>query len=288
MIDVAFVLDQLDGRIPFIASGVLAAVFLAASGVHSKRLTLSIPALQLIGPLLLLNATFVTPLVPLSTFVMTPAVLGLLAIESLLMVTSSLAVWRLYDAGTAGATLLAQSITPMFAVLLTMLLLPDLFSAWTALASTVVIAAVIAPLRGAFGVLSGRSTVLLLLIAAATGGSLAVTTRLLGDLGLGVAANFMLRNVAAGLLALMIVPPVALRRAHLPALLRRTAYTVPYWVLLLTAVRLGSPVVAQTLLATAPLMVLRYESWRDGVPMPRSLAITSLVVIAALPVLVLS
>jgi drug/metabolite transporter (DMT)-like permease len=288
MSDLVPIIGWVSPQVTFAVVAVLAAVFLAASGVHSKRLTFSAPALELIGPLLLLNALFVTPLIPFSTFVMTRAVVLLLLLEAFLMLASSLAVWRLYSAGSAGATLLAQCLAPVFAVVMTMFLLPQLFAARSAAAAVIVITAVVVPLRRAFSFLSERSTVLLMLVASVTGGTLAVTTRMLGDLGLGVAPNFMLRNAVAGLAALVIVPPVSIGRDLVPALLKRTAYTVPYWIMFLTAVRLGSPAVAQTLLATAPLMVLRYESLRQRTPMPRSLLFSSLVVIVMVPVLVLS
>ena len=284
----AAAIEALDPRAIFTVVAVLAAVFMAASAIHSKRLTLSAPAHELIGPLLLLNALFVTPLIPFSMFVMTRAVVLLLLLEGFLMLASSLAVWRLYSAGSAGATLLAQCLAPVFAVVLTMFLLPQLFAPRAAAGAFIVIGAVLIPLRRAFSVLSERFTVLLMIVASVTGGTLAVTTRMIGDLGLGVGPNFMLRNAIAGVAALLVVPPRSIGRDLLSALVKRTAFTVPYWLMFLTAVRLGSPAVAQALLATAPLMVLCYESLRQRAPMPRSLVASSLVVIVMLPVLVLS
>lgn len=288
MNDLASIIASTDPRVTFTVVAVLATVFLAASAIYSKRLTLSAPALELCGPLLLLNALFVTPLIPFSTFVMTRAVVFLLLLEGFLLLASSLAAWRLYSAGSAGATLLAQGMAPVFAIVLTMFLLPQLFVPRAAAGAFIVIGAVLIPLRGAFSSLSGRFTVLLMVVGAATGGTLAVTTRMLGDLGVGVGPNFMLRNAIAGIAALLIVPPRSIGRVLFPALVKRTALTVPYWFMFLTAIRLGSPAIAQTILATAPLMVLGYESLRNRAPTPRSLLLSSFVTIVMLPVLVLS
>lgn len=269
----------------FAGVSLLSAVLLAASGILSKRLTLTTPPRQLIGPLLVLNAAMVSVLLPVSEWTVSPTILAVLGLEAVVLVVISLAVWDLYGSGSAGATLMAQTLSPVFAVVLTAILLPDLFRIVPAIAACIIVVSVVSALMQAFSSLGRRRTLGSLLLAASGGGTLSVTSRLLGDLGVGIVPNYFVRNLAGGLLALLVFRPRGLPRAVLPQLVGRTLVTVPHYLLLLIAVRLGSPATALAVLATAPLMLFALEALRSDRRMnPRQVA-ASMVVVLTLPLL---
>lgn len=263
----------------------LSALLLAASGILSKRLTLTSPPRQLIGPLLVLNAATVAVLLPFSEWTVSPAVLALLGLEAVVLVSISLAAWDLYGSGSAGATLLALSVSPVFALVLTAILLPNLFRVVPAIGACIIVVSVVSALSQAFSSLGTRRSLGLLLLAASGGGTLSVTSRLLGDLGVGIVPNYFFRNLAGGLLALLIFGPRSLPRAVMPQLVGRTMVTVPYHLLFLSAVRLGSPATALAAVATAPLMVFAFDALRSDRRMNPRQVTASVIVVLTLPLL---
>lgn len=268
----------------FASLSIFSAILLAASGILSKRLTLAAPPRQLIGPLLLLNAAVVAVFLPFSSWRASPTILLLLCLEAVLLVLVSRAVWDFYGSGSAGATLMAQTMSPVFAVPLTALLLPELFRVVPAIAACVIVIAVMSALSQAFTTLGRGRTFAGLMLAAFCGGSLSVTTRILGDLGVGIFPNYFARNVLGGLLALLVFRPQVLPRGLLPRLVGRTLVTVPHYLLFLAAVRVGSPAAALTVLATAPLMVFGVDAIRGEARLNPRQIVASVVVILVLPV----
>lgn len=249
-----------------LALGFAAAVALAASAVLSKRLTLSMPARQLVGPLLLLNGVLVAPLAFLGGWVWSREALVLHLIEAVLLLVGSIAVWDLYSHGEASAAITAQSLSPLPALAAVVLLLPATFLVTDALGAAVVVAGVFFALSGAFPGLGRHRRWFTVFLAAATGGLLTVTSRLLADLGVGVVATYLTRTLLAAGVVLLLEPPHDIPWRELPRLLGRAAVITTHFVLVLLAVRTGSPAVVQTMVGTSPLLTLAYERARERRP----------------------
>ncbi len=119
------------------------------------------------------------------------------------------------------------------------------------------------------------------MLAAACGtGLLTVVTRMLGDEGVGVVETYVVRTSIAAILFVALLPPRDIPLRAAPRLFRRALIVTAYFVLLILAAQQGSPAVVQTCLATTPLLVLAWESWRARRRPPvRILAAAALVLI---------
>jgi drug/metabolite transporter (DMT)-like permease len=122
--------------------------------------------------------------------------------------------------------------------------------------------AVLVALRDAFAPLGRRGTLLRVLGAACGTGLLTVVTRLLGDEGVGVVETYVVRTSLAAVLFIAVLPPRDIPLRAGPRLFGRALVVTTYFVLVILAAQQGSPVVVQTCLATTPLIVLAWESWR--------------------------
>lgn len=243
-----------------IVLSLFSAVALSIGSVLSKRLTLTVPARQLIGPLLLLNGALVAPLAPFATWQVSPEIVVLHAVEIALLLTSSLAVWDLFDAGAASATVTAQALSPLPAAVAVAIFLPMAIDPMQAVAAVVVVAAVIAGLRTEFPSLSRGRTLVTLAVTAVATGTLTVTSRLLLDAGVEIVPIYLIRTTFAAGIAFAIHPPVDVPVASVPRLAVRAMFVTAHFLLVLVAVRAGSPAVVQTILAVAPLLVLTFDT----------------------------
>lgn len=252
-----------------IAAGLVAglsALALAISAMLSKQLTATMPARQLIGPLLALNALLVLPAVGATAWVATGTAWWLHVAEVALLLLGSWAVWDLFDHGAASATVSAQSLSPIPAVLVAFVALPGTVVAADVGGALLVVAGVSLALRGAFGSLSGRRRWATVLAAAVAAGTLTVTSRMLADLGVGIVATYFTRTVGAAVVALLLFPPRDVPWRQLPSLVSRSVMVTAHFIGVLLAVRLGSPATVQAVVATAPLLTLLLETFRHRRP----------------------
>jgi drug/metabolite transporter (DMT)-like permease len=253
-----------------VALGLLSAVANAIGGELSKGLTLRFPARQLIGPLFLLNALLVLPAAPFVDWTWSTEIVVLHLISVGLLVMTSLAIWDLYDHGSAAATVTAQSISPLPAALAVALLLPGALEPAQAVAAVVVVLAVLLGLSDSFGALGRRRSMVTVLIAAVGTGLVTVMGRLLADRDVGVVEAYLVRAGLAAIVCSLLVPPRDVPLRALPGMVPRAAFITLHFVLILVAVQDGNPAVVQTAVATAPLWSLgiqavatrRRPSWR--------------------------
>jgi drug/metabolite transporter (DMT)-like permease len=250
--------------------GLLSAVANAIGGELSKGLTLRFPARQLIGPLFLLNALLVLPAAPFVDWTWSTEIVVLHLISVGLLVMTSLAIWDLYDHGSAAATVTAQSISPLPAALAVALLLPGTLEPAQAVAAVVVVLAVLLGLSDSFGALGRRRSMVTVLVAAVGTGLVTVMGRLLADRDVGVVEAYLVRAGLAAIVCSLLVPPRDVPLRALPGMVPRAAFITLHFVLILVAVQDGNPAVVQTAVATAPLWSLgiqavatrRRPSWR--------------------------
>jgi drug/metabolite transporter (DMT)-like permease len=266
--------------------GLLAALVHATQGILSKGLTSRYPARPLIGVLLTLNCLLLLPFAFFVEWHLSPTIVALHLLSVLMLVGSSIPIWDLFDAGAASATLTAQALSPLAAVLGTALLIPGAVSTPQVIAAVLVVVGVTWALRDAFAGLGRRGAVVRIVIAATGVGMLTVLTRMLADAGVGVVETYVARTGIGAILMLLAIPPRGIPFSATPRLLVRSVTVTIYFMLIIVAVRDGSPVVVQTMVSVAPLLTLAWESVRSRrLPAPQAFVGAVLVTVGVVLVL---
>jgi drug/metabolite transporter (DMT)-like permease len=243
-----------------VVAGLLSAISNAIGGELSKGLALRFPARQLIGPLFALNALLVLPAAPLVDWTWSMEIIVLHLVSVGLLVITSLAIWDLYDHGTAAATVTAQSISPLPAALAVAILLPGTLEPAQVVAAVVVVLAVLLGLNDSFGALARRRSMVTVLIAAVGTGLVTVMSRLLADREVGVVEAYLVRASLAAIVCSLLVPPRDVPLRALPGMVPRAAFITAHFLFILIGVQGGNPAVVQTAVATAPLFSLGIET----------------------------
>lgn len=260
--------------------GTLAALANAAQALISKELTTRAPARQLIGVLYVGNCLVLLPLAPFAEWRWSEPIIGLHLLSVCLMVLTAICVWDLLDAGAASAATTATAMSPIPAALAATIVLPAVVQPLHVVAAAVVVAGVLIALSDAYPTLDRWGRTWRILGAATGSGLLTVTTRLIGDEGVGLVETYVVRTALAAIVCMTLFPPRAVRRGDIPRLLGRSVVVTTYFVFLILGAQTGSPVVVQTLVATTPLIVLAVESVRRGsAPPARALVAAAIVVV---------
>jgi drug/metabolite transporter (DMT)-like permease len=242
--------------------GLLAAVTNGAQAVMNKGFTDRYPARQLIGVLYLLNCLVLLPLAPFAAWRWTPTIIALHLGSVALMAVTAICIWDLFDKGAASATTTAGALSPIPTALATAVLLPGVIGPWQIVAAVIVVGGVLWALDGAFGDLGRRGTWSRVLGASIGTGLLTVASRLLGDEGVGVVETYVVRTALAAALFLVAIPPRNVPLSATPQLFVRSVLVTLSFVFVIYGAQQGSPLVVQTMVATTPLFVLGWESWR--------------------------
>jgi drug/metabolite transporter (DMT)-like permease len=256
------------------------ALVLAVSSLMTKRLAVSFPHRQLVGPLLLLNCALVVPFSIWSPWRMSASIVALHLASAVTLAFSSFCVFDLFRQGSAAAVSVAQAITPVPALACSVLLLASPLTVWQAAGDIVVSVGVVAALGPSFGEFSRVRAIVTVLLAATLQGLLVVLTKLLTDRGVGVGEIYVTRTAIAGGLACALVPPRAIPLRAMPPLTLRSALQSGYFILMIFAVQRGRPATVQTLVATTPLLVLALDAIASRKRPPLRLAVVSLAVVA--------
>ena len=243
-----------------LVAGLLSAVSNAFGSVLSKGLAERYPARQLIGPLFALNALVVLPAAPFVDWTWSAQIMIIHLVSVGLLVITSLAIWDLYDHGSAAATVTAQSVSPLPAALAVAILLPGTLEPAQVVAAVIVVLAVLLGLSDSFGAMGRRRSVITVLIAAIGTGLVTVMGRLLADRDVGVVEAYLVRATLAAVLFLIFVPPRDVPLRALPGMLPRAAFITAHFLFILIGVQHGNPAVVQTAVATAPLFSLAIEA----------------------------
>jgi drug/metabolite transporter (DMT)-like permease len=268
--------------------GLLAALVNTGQGFISKDLTNRYPARPMVGVLLAMNCLLLLWLAPFVDWVWNPTIIAIHIAAAVLLVASSVPVWDLFETGAASATLTAQAMSPLAAVVGVAIFIPGTTSPGQILAAIVVVIGVTWALQDAFRGLGRRGTAVRVVLAAIGAGGMTVTARMLADEGVGVVETYVVRTGLAAITMLLVIPPRGVPRTAIPQLLLRSVVVTIYFTTVIIAVQDGSPVVVQTMLAISPLLALGVESFRSRTwPSSRALGGAGLVVIGVSLVLVL-
>lgn len=222
-----------------LVAGLLSAIANAVGSELSRGLAIRFPARQLIGPLFALNALLVLPAAPFVEWTWSAEIVAIHLASVGLLVMTSLAIWDLYDHGSAAATVTAQSISPLPAALAVAILLPGTLQPAQAVAAVVVVLAVLLGLSDSFGALSRRRSVVTVLTAAVGTGLVTVMGRLLADRGVGVVEAYLVRAGLAAIVTLLLVPPRDVPLRAIPGMIPRAFFITAHFILILIESRRG-------------------------------------------------
>jgi drug/metabolite transporter (DMT)-like permease len=241
---------------PAAALALLAAVAYAAGLALTKRYVVAYPQRQLVGVLYLANAVVIAPAAPFGRWHWTWHIVFLLACSVATMGVTAFLVFELLYHGTAASVTTGTALSPLPAALLAAVLLPKGVTVLHGVVAAVVAVGVIVALGGEFGVLRARHAVPMVALAATGSALITVLAKLLTNAGAGIVQIYLIRTACAGLILCAIFPPRDLPARATPKLLLRGMLITTYFALQLLAVQRGSPVTVQTLVATAPLLLL--------------------------------
>jgi len=260
--------------------GLAAAASLAVGAVLSRRFALAYPPAQLPGPLYALNAALVTLAVPFVPWASSWRIDVLLAASVAAMVVTSVAIFHLFAEGSAAAVTAGSAVSPLAAVVFSALLLSVQVRPETLAEAAIVAGGVLLSLPGAFTGLTRLRALGLLVVAAAGNGLLTVLGKGLLNSGAGVVEVYLCRTAGAALVLMIAFPPRDLPWRELPRMVIRAGAITLSYLLLLVGLAQGTPTTVQTMVATAPLMLLLGEmAIRRRLPSTR-LVLASLLVLA--------
>lgn len=266
--------------------GLLAASSSAAGQVLTKGFVDRLPPRQLIGVLFALNALLVLPGAPFVDWRWSPSILGLHALSALTLGFGTIFVFRLFVWGSASATTTALALSPIPAAIAAAALGLGAISPLQGLACAVVLGAVLFALPGAFVGMGRRPAIAAIVVVAIANAMVTVLSRLLADRGVPTVEIYVVRTSLCAAAFLMLIPPREIPFRTTPLLALRALFISAQFVLIIEAVRRGSPAVVQTMIATTPLIALAYETIRAPTKWPsRRVLASSLVTLAGVAVI---
>ncbi len=201
----------------------------------------------------------VAPAAPFVGWTFSWHIAAVLGASVVVMIVTAVAIFELFAEGSATAVTAGTAVSPLAAVLFSSLLLPAGGSTGEILAATVVAIAVLAALTDSFADLTRGRAVTLLAISAAGNGLLTVLGKDLVDAGAGVIEIYLVRTSLAAIILLALFPPRDLPARELPRMAARASAITASFLLILVGLQRGSATSVQTMVATAPLILIGAE-----------------------------
>lgn len=216
------------------------------------------------------------PFSGLSVWVWSPKIVALHLGSVVVMAITAIAVFELFEHGTASAVTTAQATSPLPAAAAVAVLLPTSLEWGEVVAAIVVVGGVLWALSDSFGQLSARRANVVVATASIGGGLLTVLSGSMAAEGVGVVEVYSVRTALAAAIFMAAIPPRDIPRSVLPLLIVRSAFVSAGFALTILGVQIGSPTVLQAMLALIPLFVLSWEMLRCHRPPSRRLLTAAL------------
>ncbi len=240
---------------------VAAALSFAIGTFLTKGVTLKISIYKAIGPLFILNALFVVPLIPFDPhWILWTGSIPYLHIAG--AVGSGVVagiIFSMVSRSTASVVSVGQAITPAVVLLAGPIALGTSIVPVQVLAIVVLVFATLFPLRKSLVGVGSFTTIFLMVVIGVLSGLVTVVVVLLNREGVGTTETFIVRQLLAGVTFMVIFPPIGLHWRDFMQLVRRSFFMSLGWLASIYAIRQGSPLVAQSVMATIPLWVILIE-----------------------------
>ena len=240
---------------------IAAALSFAVGTFLTKGVALKISIYRAIGPLFILNALFVFPLIPFGPhwILWTGPIPYLHILGALGSGIVAGIIFTMVSRSTASVVSVGQAITPAVVLLAGPIALGTSIVPVQVLAIVVLVFATLFPLRKSLVGVGSFTTIFLMITIGVLSGLVTVAVVLLNKEGVGTTETFIVRQLLAGFTFMAIFPPIGLHWRDFMQLVRRSFFMSVGWLASIYAIRQGSPVVVQSVMATIPLWVILIE-----------------------------
>jgi drug/metabolite transporter (DMT)-like permease len=240
---------------------IVAAVAFAVGIFLTRGVALKISIYKAIGPLFVLNALFVFPLLPFGPdwILWSGSVPYLHVVGAVGSGVVAGIIFRMVSRSSASVMSVGQALTPAVVLLAGPVALGASIIPIQVLLIVVLVFATIFPLRKSLVGVSSFTAIFLIIVIGVLSGFVTVAVVLLDRAGVGTTETFIVRQLLAGFTFMLIFPPIGLHWRDFLQLVRRSFFMSMGWLASIYAIREGSPVVAQSVMATIPLWVILIE-----------------------------
>jgi len=240
---------------------IVAAVAFAVGIFLTRGVALNISIYKAIGPLFVLNALFVFPLIPFGPnwILWSGSVPYLHVVGAVGSGVVAGIIFRMVSRSSASVMSIGQALTPAVVLLAGPIALGASIIPIQVLLIVVLVFATIFPLRKSLVGVSSFTAIFLIIVIGVLSGFVTVAVVLLDRAGVGTTETFIVRQLLAGFTFMLIFPPIGLHWRDFLQLVRRSFFMSMGWLASIYAIREGSPVVAQSVMATIPLWVILIE-----------------------------
>jgi drug/metabolite transporter (DMT)-like permease len=240
---------------------IVAAVAFAVGIFLTRGVALNISIYKAIGPLFVLNALFVFPLIPFGPnwILWSGSVPYLHVVGAVGSGVVAGIIFRMVSRSSASVMSVGQALTPAVVLLAGPVALGASIIPIQVLLIVVLVFATIFPLRKSLVGVSSFTAIFLMIVIGVLSGFVTVAVVLLDRAGVGTTETFIVRQLLAGFTFMLIFPPIGLHWRDFLQLVRRSFFMSMGWLASIYAIREGSPVVAQSVMATIPLWVILIE-----------------------------
>jgi len=240
---------------------ITAAIAFAVGIFLTKGVALNISIYKAIGPLFVLNALFVFPLIPFGPnwILWSGSVPYLHVVGAVGSGVVAGIIFRMMTHSSASVMSVGQALTPAVVLLAGPIALGASIIPIQVLLIVVLVFATIFPLRKSLVGVSSFTAIFLIIVIGVLSGFVTVAVVLLDRAGVGTTETFIVRQLLAGFTFMLIFPPIGLHWRDFLQLVRRSFFMSMGWLASIYAIREGSPVVAQSVMATIPLWVILIE-----------------------------
>lgn len=240
---------------------IVAAIAFAVGIFLTRGVALNISIYKAIGPLFVLNALFVFPLIPFGPdwILWSGSVPYLHVVGAVGSGVVAGIIFRMVSRSSASVMSVGQALTPAVVLLAGPVALGASIIPIQVLLIVVLVFATIFPLRKSLVGVSSFTAIFLMIVIGVLSGFVTIAVVLLDRAGVGTTETFIVRQLLAGFTFMLIFPPIGLHWRDFLQLVRRSFFMSMGWLASIYAIREGSPVVAQSVMATIPLWVILIE-----------------------------
>lgn len=240
---------------------IVAAIAFAVGIFLTRGVALNISIYKAIGPLFVLNALFVFPLIPFGPnwILWSGSVPYLHVVGAVGSGVVAGIIFRMVSRSSASVMSIGQALTPAVVLLAGPVALGASIIPIQVLLIVVLVFATIFPLRKSLVGVSSFTAIFLMIVIGVLSGFVTIAVVLLDRAGVGTTETFIVRQLLAGFTFMLIFPPIGLHWRDFLQLVRRSFFMSMGWLASIYAIREGSPVVAQSVMATIPLWVILIE-----------------------------
>ncbi len=267
---------------------ILSTMLFAIATFLTKGVTLKISIYKGIGPLFILNAIFAIPLIPYGPQwkLWEGSILYLHIAGAIASALGAGVIFMMISRSTASVGTLATSLSPAIVLLAGPIFLGTSIALTQILTIVILFFATSIPLRNSVSGLGSLITISLLIFTSTMNGLITIVVSLLFEEGVGVTEIFIVRQILAGSIFMIIFPPTDLDWSDFLLLLRRSIFASLGWISSIYAIQLGSAVVVQSVMATIPIWVILIEIIAYKKRPSQGLIFSSVIIVIGIYVLV--